>query len=422
MYKNIKMLNKKDKVTFGYILVILLVLLIIFCNATIIYNYLLQLYTILILLLVALNLNKRTYINNSVSIPWILLYIYIIITIPNSDYIYQTVIALYFNLICVFFIISNKKNDSFYKTATNLIFMTTCALNFITLISLKVDNFIPTKFYFLFTPERLSVIDNELKRFSYSGIAGEVSFNAFAMCIGIGFVFSRMISNHKIRILDMILFFLFYVSIMVTQKRALLIAPICVCLIIFLIVKDKLKYRKFFLLSLMIILGVLIIINFMPKATIVFDRFDMTSSNSINLSGRDKLWRYALEMFKQNPLLGMGLGSYNEYCNFNKYFVGQRNAHNIYYQLLAEIGILGLTLFIYAVCKTIKVTINLIRKNDIINNKSDLFILVYSLFVQLIFILYGLSGNTFFNYFQLLAYFFFVSISVYINNKYSRKI
>jgi len=64
-------------------------------------------------------------------------------------------------------------------------------------------------------------------------------------------------------------------------------------------------------------------------------------------TGRFEFWKAAIRVFVERPLTGFGLGTF-----FQSYFIGyggnqwySRFAHNHYLQILAELGIVGLILF-----------------------------------------------------------------------------
>ncbi len=63
-------------------------------------------------------------------------------------------------------------------------------------------------------------------------------------------------------------------------------------------------------------------------------------------SDRFKYWQVAFTMFKENPFLGKGLGTFMPY--FSKYMPGlyPAYAHNCFLQILAESGIFSLFAFL----------------------------------------------------------------------------
>ena len=70
---------------------------------------------------------------------------------------------------------------------------------------------------------------------------------------------------------------------------------------------------------------------------------------SLSGSGRVDYWRVAWRQYRENPLLGSGAGSYERYWirdRPNAFYA--RNAHNLYLEVLAELGPVGLLLLLVA--------------------------------------------------------------------------
>lgn len=83
-------------------------------------------------------------------------------------------------------------------------------------------------------------------------------------------------------------------------------------------------------------------------------------------NGRIALWLSALHLFRQSPVWGQGLNSYERFVNSHKELrLPSIHAHNTYLQLLAETGILGLFSFLMLLSVYFKkVIIFLIAKQE----------------------------------------------------------
>lgn len=71
-------------------------------------------------------------------------------------------------------------------------------------------------------------------------------------------------------------------------------------------------------------------------------------------AGRFDIWQAAVEVAKQHSIIGVGLGNfplaYDRYTRFETVFRGyERAPHNVYLGTLAELGIVGLLLFLTAI-------------------------------------------------------------------------
>src|SRR5207244_10052878 len=85
----------------------------------------------------------------------------------------------------------------------------------------------------------------------------------------------------------------------------------------------------------------------------------------VNLSGsgRADYWRVAWREFAENPVLGAGAGSYERYWvrdRPNAFFA--RDAHNLYLEVLAELGPIGLLLLCVALGTPLVAAVRLRRR------------------------------------------------------------
>ncbi len=106
--------------------------------------------------------------------------------------------------------------------------------------------------------------------------------------------------------------------------------------------------------------GILFVIYTLAALAIVISAYDTGIDTlfdklfgDVSLTGRDNIWRFALDRFSQRPLLGVGFGAlwqtgpdvikvlvqYNAYSFINE-------AHNGYIDILAQLGLTGLALTI----------------------------------------------------------------------------
>jgi hypothetical protein len=71
--------------------------------------------------------------------------------------------------------------------------------------------------------------------------------------------------------------------------------------------------------------------------------------HSFSGSGRAQQWTVALDQARERPLLGWGAGSYEAYWLRHRDVPGKvRDAHSLYLELLAELGVVGLALLLAA--------------------------------------------------------------------------
>ncbi len=131
-----------------------------------------------------------------------------------------------------------------------------------------------------------------------------------------------------------------------TRGAWLAVAIVCGLLLIYYMLKSK---RNVVIGALFIILISVVLVNntkFMHRLDTI-DDFDKYQSNT----ERILIWQSAWNMFKDHPILGVGLGQYTE--NYQKKYISLQakepnltHAHNNFIQMLAENGIVGFGGFI----------------------------------------------------------------------------
>ena len=124
-----------------------------------------------------------------------------------------------------------------------------------------------------------------------------------------------------------------------------------------------------------IILGILSI-------NVNVSRYPINISLSTDSNNERKLLiGIAINEFKENALIGVGPGNYNNYAqNIMGYSLrnSELSAHNLYLEILAEYGIIGFTLFVIILLPLI---VQLFNKNiNIYTQFLTLYVIVYYLF------------------------------------------
>jgi hypothetical protein len=99
----------------------------------------------------------------------------------------------------------------------------------------------------------------------------------------------------------------------------------------------------------------------------IFER--VTRSNSFvttSLKGRMEFWRVALKLFENRPLTGYGLGTYfsGYYIEYGMNAWYSRFAHNHYLQIMAELGVVGIFLFLGFLFLSIKSVVLSLSKTE----------------------------------------------------------
>lgn len=253
----------------------------------------------------------------------------------------------------------------------------------------------------------------------YSGITDQTGRNATYITFGLSVIYSKWLTNKdKLNIKILLPFAVWLLALLITGKRGHLIANIATMIIIY-VYNEKVKGKNILSKFMKIMIGILIIISVIilifPEALTPITRLSQPRTEDDSISVRMGHYKLAIEMFKQKPIIGFGTGT------FKLFDSNETHTHNIYLQLLAENGMLGFTLFVSVLCLNILKTIKSLKVYIKDNKKNITFYLSFSLYIQLFFIIYGMSGNPISDNYILLTYLMASSIPFLLRFKESEK-
>jgi len=187
-------------------------------------------------------------------------------------------------------------------------------------------------------------------------------------------------------------FFSFLVSLQIiafilTFSRTAWVAGLILCCFITLIFYwRRKKLMKSLKLAFLAIILVILVSGamFWPQ---IASRFSLEGQA---LEERGLYNNIALSMIKKSPLLGVGMGNFvariGDFSHINLENWQYQPVHNIYFLILAELGIIGLVLFIFLIFNVLKGAWFSQKSLDVSRETSgnSLFIIHYSLFIVLI--------------------------------------
>ncbi len=273
-------------------------------------------------------------------------------------------------------------------------------------------------FYFLMNPDVLLRIGTQLfnldevfyAKFSsyidngaFLGLTSHYStsgmYMALAVVLTMTFVLVYKNRSRKWNIFYLALFAVSFLALGMTQKRAHLLFAVAAMAAMYLIgyVNGNIN-KKIAQVIALIVLGVIafLIILQLPAFQSVLARFAVADSLDEASSNRiGQLWLPALHEFAKHPLLGMGWRQF-------KYAYPMTNGvmndvHNIYIQFFAENGIIGGICITALMAYTYVTTWKLLRKSKYKPGKNEYLYLMFSFGYQTFFLLYGLTGNPFYD-------------------------
>lgn len=290
--------------------------------------------------------------------------IFNILSTLYSFYLYQGVylqnnlkgilrIVKYFLFLAVIMGISSKQ-----KSFNRIIFVFWLASVVICLDAL-FQNFTGTD---LFRHKTL-IKDDYLRRLSAAFVHPN-DFGAYLITIipgYIGLIYYLKKNWHKIIAFSSLLLLLF--CLFRTGSRGAWLGFVIAMLIFMILKKDKI------LISIILIFFVSSPF-LLPKNTLERVKSSFNASDGTAWE-RKQIWTGAINIFKQHPLVGFGPNTFSD--NFPKYkpkeYPDLRYAHNSYLQMLAEIGIIGLTIFLSIIFLILKTGFNAFQKLK--NQKSN---------------------------------------------------
>lgn len=165
-------------------------------------------------------------------------------------------------------------------------------------------------------------------------------YMGFAFIISFAYVYSKRknnFSNRKVMLLCVIFSGL---GILLNMKRTTIVGLLISFTILFVTFEYKRdKYFRLILIFLCTSICGLLLIMFIPSLSDITQRFSILfeDQGDSNVSTRYVMWKYAVDGFKEAPLFGKGWRWVKHSVNY----LGNRDAHNTYIQLLAENGIIG---------------------------------------------------------------------------------
>ena len=342
----------------------------------------------------------------------------------TSLFSYDKSMSLYwfYNYFCIanilFLYPNNTFRSKFLKYAKIMMIIFAVSI----LINVLLGNNMEKYFWLIINPTRSQdvslAINNEISAGAYSGFAREKAEAAYLMNIGLASVFARYFAYEKLTKKDIAALLLFLTALMLTGKRTQFAVPIIVFLIFMIISRIKHKYIRIFTVCLLSIASLFIITTIIPDTYNIFLRFS-DADNISNMGNRNILWEYLETMAENNLIFGMGFGSFNQFAYDHglRVYGAMWNyyGHNCYYEMLAEIGIIGILLFIIFVIKALEQTHHEIIPSHI--NRSNKEQLYFAFYVQIYVLIYSVTGNPLYSTQQILLWLLSISMVTCISKE-----
>lgn len=315
-------------------------------------------------------------------------------------------------LLMPFAVFNEIKSTNFYAkffVAMAVFFSVGCVVNFI------MPSTFRTIFYPLYsTSAQQSLL--EVEKISgtstyFAGFTSQVGYTSFFISLGIGavFCFKNTIYKKSWPFLMAIMF----LGLLLTGKRS----PTVFLMVSLLSIYFFSGYGKDQIIRIVKIIGIIvavvILLGVAANVTkingvirIYKSVYEFLTTGLIDNSGRDQLYKQALQFFEENPIFGIGWSNFRVMYSFRGTHV-----HCIYLQLLCETGLVGFGIFVFFFAARLINTLSLVRKTRFTGNIQESNWIKFSFFIQLYFLLYGITGNPLYDIEETIMYFFAIGIS-----------
>ena len=228
--------------------------------------------------------------------------------------------------------------------------------------------------------------------FIVPGFTNQTSFNACHFVYGIGYLICCRFAFRKMRKKGWMVLLLLSVCLVMTNKRAHLLFSMLALVVVYYSMAgpgERGKRVAVLFFGGLVAVGVLyvLIMNINIGVFIKLRRMlsDLDTGDDIS-SGRFNLYLLAIKHFVQNPLFGIGWERFRLIPELAR----ELQTHNIYLELLCETGLIGFCVFIAFFWNALRIALRNCRGAASPQEKMRA---SFCLYMQVFFLLYGLTGN-----------------------------
>lgn len=352
-------------------------------------------------------MNRKVFLNPIICLWWLALacsMFSIVYSISTYSSIQYCLLLLFFCSSALFYM----QVPLYVNRIVNLMLLF-CSFH---VIATLFEYFFPSQFFVI--ASYFMNIENlgECKTFywggSYCGFNENPAPNAFYISLFILLMFNKMfyIRRRVWKLFSFLLFVIGFWSLVLTNKRGLLLSSFTVIFVIWLFYYRKSNHKmRYFLFSLFMSFFIYyfayqegVVELLLAKNIRQLEAGDITN-------GRIDLWQKAFLFFDQNPMFGIGIRGMTSK-------IGD-DAHNIYIQLLAEVGFIGSLVFYLSLLLPLLYGLCWLARDKQVN-----LALFFSVSIQILFLLNGLTGNPLFDHRMMWIY--AVSIGI-LGNEYNNR-
>lgn len=383
--KNDTICNKLIRINLK--LVILLIPL--FCNRDIIYFRINQELILKLFIIVTFTFWILSHLNNigfeininKLNLPIFLFVLTMTISLINTNNLILSLreyVIFLFYIILFFLIIDTVKEKLQFNSFIKIIFLTSTIISIYTLMH-----------YYGVNPTYLKKISDIVSPIGNKNLIS----NYLATIFPIIFSYYLIEDKRKNKIIYYLILSICYTTIIICQTRGIWISIFLTSIIgIYFFIKSKFSFNIFkknnkWLILLFVTFSVITIIfsteNILNKSrlTTVQKAASIYEDDFSSINSRLMIWKTTTDMIKEKPLFGIGIGSFKINYQYNqakiiednkeylKYWAHPLDAHNEYLQIGAELGLIGLFVFLYMFYIFYNLFLQYIKKEKNVKNQ-----------------------------------------------------
>lgn len=248
-----------------------------------------------------------------------------------------------------------------------------------------------------------------------AGLTSHYSINAIYIVNGLMIEVSRILAADKVKKRQILLLILLTVALLMTGKRGHIIFAGAAIFVVYWYYNEK--KRRLLKVFRILIAGVYIgtvFFSVFPELGVFIERFRQQISEGNILTNRWMFWELAIQKFLEEPITGIGWGQF--LAESHEILDYQAHVHNVYIQLLCETGIVGFSIYVLWMLINLKRILHLFlfaRKYWCDVPEKIRRLLIFSLSVQIFFVLYSFTGNPLYDSMIFIPYMIACSIGIY---------
>ena len=264
---------------------------------------------------------------------------------------------------------------------------------------------------FFFNASGLKLVKQMASYGAYSGFEYQPTAAGAAISIGIVGVWAN-IGQKKIK--KAIVLAIMYYALLLTAKRGFVLLSIIVPLLVYYLNASNNVIGKLGRAAGVVCVAVIVVFMYFyfsqSNNMLIFERLERfsaeTNMNKLT-SGRTLLAKNAVELFRKNPIFGIGMGAFSRLYG--------TSVHNVYMQLLVETGIVGFLAFVIPAVYVLGITVKAAKMQKAA--ETDRIAITYALGFQMLFLTYSFSGNPLYNTQWIYLYFMACALAIKVYEK-----